>query len=96
MSLKLLPRFTAGLALAAAPAAAQQHFRTIHEGSGADPRISVSQSVTWTMVRRRGSSAPKCVTRFRGDAGQAVRRSMPVFSSACSVGLVTLARALRR
>ncbi|KNY23735.1 carbohydrate porin [Methylobacterium sp. ARG-1] len=43
MSFKLLPRFTVGLALAAAPAAAQQHVRTVYEGAGADPRISVSQ-----------------------------------------------------
>jgi porin len=43
MSLKLLPRLTVGLALTAAPAAAQQHAKTVFEGAGADPRISVSQ-----------------------------------------------------
>ncbi|MCJ2059866.1 carbohydrate porin [Methylobacterium sp. J-048] len=43
MSFKILPRFAIGLTLAAMPAAAQQKARTVFEGAGADPRISVSQ-----------------------------------------------------
>lgn len=43
MPFKNLPRFAMGLALAATPAAAQQHAKTVFEGAGADPRISVSQ-----------------------------------------------------
>lgn len=43
MSFKSLPRLAVGLTLAAMPATAQQRVRTVYEGAGADPRISVSQ-----------------------------------------------------
>jgi len=43
MSFKIWPRLAIGLTLTAAPAAAQQRVRTVYEGAGADPRISVAQ-----------------------------------------------------
>ncbi|QGY05079.1 carbohydrate porin [Methylobacterium mesophilicum SR1.6/6] len=43
---RLTPRLAIGLGLVVAPAEAQQQTRTVFEGAGADPRISVSQPET--------------------------------------------------